>query len=180
MILSDADIKQRIDTGDIVIDPYDASNVESASVDLRLGRDWKIVRRGGVNIVDTREEDSGLSYTEKSGTVFLQPVVLVRATTLEYIELPDDIAAHVIGRSTLGRIGVSIHQTAWFIDPGFCGEITLEMSNLGPATVKLYEGQRICQIVFTQLSGPVDQPYGHTGSQYQDQSGATESGMKFD
>jgi len=180
MILTDADIKQRVNNGNIVIDPYDESNVESASVDLRLGSEWKIVRRGGANIVDTRDDSGGLSYTPKSGTVFLQPVELVLATTLEYIELPNDIAAHVIGRSTLGRVGVSIHQTAGFIDPGFRGEITLEMSNLGPATVKLYEGQRICQIVFTQLSGSAEQPYGHAGSQYQDQSGATESGMQFD
>jgi len=180
MILSDVDIKERIDSGDIIIDPYDSSNVESASIDLRLGRDWKIVRRGGANIVDTRDDSGGLSYTQKSGTVFLQPVELVLATTLEYIELPDDIAAHVIGRFTLGRIGVSIHQTAGFIDPGFRGEITLEMSNLGPATVKLYEGQRICQIVFTQLTSSAEEPYGHDGSQYQNQSGATESGMLFD
>jgi len=180
MILSDVDIKERIDSGDIIIDPYDSSNVESASIDLRLGRDWKIVRRGGANIVDTRDDSGGLSYTQKSGTVFLQPVELVLATTLEYIELPDDIAAHVIGRSTLGRIGVSIHQTAGFIDPGFRGEITLEMSNLGPATVKLYEGQLICQIVFTQLTSSAEEPYGHDGSQYQNQSGATESGMLFD
>jgi len=180
MILSDHDIKQRISDGDIVIEPFESAHVEPASVDLRLGEDWKVLRRGGTNYLDSKQPSGGLSYTDKRGEMFIQPDQLVLGTTFEHIELPDDIAAHVIGRSTLGRLGVSIHQTAGFIDPGFAGEITLELSNHGPTTVKLYPEQRVCQIVFTELTSSADTPYGHEESQYQHQTGATPSGMSFD
>lgn len=94
--------------------------------------------------------------------------------------MPDDLTAKVLGRSSLGRLGVSVHQTAGFIDPGFVGEITLELSNIGPIPVELTDGLRVCQIVFSALNKPAKNPYGGAGSQYQNQVGATESGMNFE
>ena len=179
MILSDAEITRRVYGGDIVIEPFDAGHIEPASVDLRLDDTHHVVRRGGTSFVDTRDENT-LSHTEKEGELFIQPDTFVLASTMERVEIPHDVVAHVIGRSTLGRLGISVHQTAGFIDPGFEGQITLELANHGPSTVKLYPGQRICQIVFTELNESADRPYGHDGSQYQHQYGATPSRMSFD
>lgn len=185
MVLSDADIIQRIGEESLVIDPYEESNVEPASVDLRLGNDFvqyshynpqdvTIDTAKGFDSLDQKASDCG-EWDE----ITIEPGEFYLATTLERVSLPDDIVAEVLGRSSLGRLGISVHQTAGLIDPGFTGEITLELSNHGPAPVTLYAGDRICQIVFTELSSPALNPYGHEGSQYQNQSGATESGMQF-
>lgn len=203
MILSDNDIIDRVDSGDIGITPFNRDNVEPASVDLRLGEDFKIVELDvgpkwvpwtlrkklgklytafgwGPSIDIKEQDDSAFHYTETTGDVTIPPGTFVLATTKERVELPDDVAANVLGRSSLGRIGISVHQTAGFVDNGFEGTITLELSNHGPAPVTLYENQRICQIVFKELTSPSDVPYGHEGSQYQNQTGATTSGMRFD
>lgn len=182
MVLSDTYIREKIANGDLSIEPYNPSNVEPASVDLRLGNEFTFVSQSyhdaQVNL-SSKSTDS-LSYHTTLGTCTIRPGEFVLATTKERVELPDDIVANVLGRSSLGRLGVSVHQTAGYIDPGFEGQITLELSNHGPAPVELEEGLRICQIVFNHVSGPVDEPYGHEDSQYQDQSGATPSGMSFD
>lgn len=180
MILSDKDIKKRLGGGDLAIEPFNRDNVEPSSVDLRLGSEFKYV------VIDKEKPSIDLEtgnkpeHVEESDEVVLSPGDFVLATTMERVEIPDDLVGKVLGRSSLGRLGLSVHQTAGYIDPGFEGQITLELSNCGPAPVRLSEGQRICQIVFTELSSPAERPYGHEKSQYQGQSGATESGMNFD
>lgn len=187
MILSDRDIVERIDDGSLVIEPFKESNVEPSSVDLRLGSDAKLVAAPGLKssipVETKRRDDTFLQYTDvtlRDGGLEIKPGDFIIASTEERVEVPDDLVAKVLGRSSLGRLGVSVHQTAGYIDPGFKGEITLELSNHGPAPVMLHTGQRICQIVFTKLTSPAEKPYGHEKSQYQNQEGATPSGMRFD
>lgn len=182
MVLSDVSIRKRIASGDLEITPYDDGLIEPSSVDLRLGDEFKIVERtSDFHTIDTSiPDDNSLEYTAISDEVLLRPGQFVLATTEEEVRLPDDLSANVLGRSSLGRLGISVHQTAGYIDPGFHGEVTLELSNHGPAPVRLYAGDRICQIVFHELSTPAETPYGHDGSQYQGQRGATPSGMQFD
>jgi len=179
MVLSDIDIIDRIARGDLVIEPYEEDNVEPASVDVRLGKSFKEPIKTG-NIIDTRSDD-GQPYREfTADSIVLESGDSVLATTHEYIEIPNDLCANADGRSSLGRLFVSVHQTAGFCDPGYHGEITLEMTNANPNPIRLHAGDRICQLVFRQLSSPALEPYGHENSQYQNQSGATESGMKFE
>lgn len=184
MVLSDTDIIQRIGQNELVIDPYDESNVEPASVDLRMGDELKIVNTryhpSAHNAVALANPDEDEYKYEEVPDMIMAPNELYLGTTKERIEVPDDMVAKVLGRSSLGRVGVSVHQTAGFIDPGFEGQITLELVNEGPQFVQLEPGLRICQIVFEELSSPALNPYGHEGSQYQNQSGATESGMDFE
>jgi len=178
MVLSDADIIQRIAKGDLTIDPYDESNVEPASVDIRLGNSFKEPIKTG-KVIDTRS-DEGQPYREfEADSIVLEPEDSILATTFERIEIPDDLCANADGRSSLGRLFVSVHQTAGFCDPGYEGEVTFEMTNANPNPIRLHAGDRICQLVFRELSSPALNPYGHEGSQYQNQTGATESGMKF-
>jgi deoxycytidine triphosphate deaminase len=172
MVLSDRDIRKHINNGNLTIEPYKESNVEPASVDLRLGDDHRLVKRGLPPI------DDELVYEDIESPLVIQPESFILTTTMERVEVPNDLVAQVEGRSSLGRLGVSVHQTAGYIDPGFEGQITLELSNHGPAPVTLSHGQRICQIVFEELSSPAEEPYGHDGSHYQNQSGATESSMQ--
>lgn len=185
MVLSDIDIIERLSNESIVIEPYTEDNVEPASVDLRLGHDFEKVFKPNipekrVRAVLSDEEESHIGYEECEPPVIIEPGQLILGTTLERVEMPDDLAAQVLGRSSLGRLGVSVHQTAGYIDPGFEGQITLELANHGPVPVELEPELRICQIVFKELSSHAVSPYGHDDSQYQDQSGATRSGMIFD
>ena len=179
MVLSDIDIIERIGDGSLVIDPYEEDNVEPASIDIRLGNSFKEPIKTG-RIVDS-QSDGGQPYREfQADSIVLEPGDSYLATTLETIEIPDDLCADAVGRSSLGRLFVSIHETAGFCDPGFVGEVTLEMTNENPNPVRLHSGDRVCQLVFKELSRPAIQLYGHEDSQYQDQSGATQSGMRFD
>lgn len=196
MVLADVDIRARIKNGSIGVSPYDSSNVEPASLDLTLGDDfvklsslppkeqWADRLAEGPKSVsltdDSKDPDELITHkTIEERPVLLQPGDLMLATTREYVDVPNDLTAQVLGRSSLGRLGVSVHQTAGFIDPGFSGEITLELSNNGPVAVELEEGLRVCQIVFNELSQEAENPYGHEGSNYQDQTGATESSGEF-
>lgn len=188
MVLSDRDILRRVRTqsssGELVIEPFEKDNVEPASVDLRLGEDFKrprrVLNKKLHEPITLDADEKQLQMEEMSGSVELKREDFILATTKERVEIPDDMVAHVLGRSSLGRLGISVHQTAGYIDPGFTGQITLELSNHGPAPITFKEDQRICQIVFEELSSPALHPYGHEGSQYQEQSGATRSGMDFD
>lgn len=179
MVLSDRNILRRIKNDSIVVEPFEEENLEPASLDLRLGADFKKPHARYRNPVALDEDKELFDYVEMEGEVSIAPHEFVLATTKESVSIPSDIVAEVLGRSSLGRLGISVHQTAGFIDPGFEGQITLEISNHGPAPVTLREGARICQIVFSELSSPAMEPYGHKDSQYQNQSGATPSGMNF-
>lgn len=181
MVLSDVDIIERIGQDDLVIDPYIEDHVEPASVDLRLGEDFKKAPDGAIfRTTSLSEDEDTITWVDYSDVLVLHPGDFALATTLERVEIPDDMVASVLGRSSLGRLGISVHQTAGYIDPGFKGQITLELSNHGPTSVELEAGERICQVAFEELSSSAMEPYGHEGSQYQNQSGATPSGMNFE
>ncbi len=181
MVLSDIDIIERIGSGNLVINPYEEDNVEPASVDLRLSDEFKQAQTAtAFESTSLSDDEDTIVWREYENNIHLQPDDFVLASTKERVEIPDDMVAHVLGRSSLGRLGISVHQTAGYIDPGFEGQITLELSNHGPAAVELSADDRICQIVFEELSSPALEPYGHEGSQYQNQSGATPSNMEFD
>ena len=179
MILSDADILDRLADGDLAIDPLDdiETQVQPASVDLRLGSQFLEFRRTNIPCIhpdDAREVDEYVEETHvpEGDDFILHPGDFVLGTTKERVEVPSDLLATVQGRSSLGRLAVVIHATAGIVDPGYDGQITLELSNLGAAPVALSPGMRVSQLIFTELKNPADRPYGaERGSKYQGQSG---------
>ncbi|MFC6988012.1 dCTP deaminase [Haloplanus sp. GCM10025708] len=179
MILSDADILSRLESGSLVIDPLDdvAQQVQPASVDLRLGEEFLEFQRTNISCIHPNREEEISDYITETvvddGDEFiLHPGDFVLGTTKERVEVPADLVANVEGRSSLGRLAVVVHATAGYIDPGYRGQVTLELSNLGTAPVALTPGMRISQLVFTELKSPADRPYGAArGSKYQDQRG---------
>jgi dCTP deaminase len=179
MILSDRDILARLSEGDLAIEPLDDPDVQvqPASVDLRLGREFLEFQRTNISCIHPdheREVEEYIAETvvEDGEDFVLHPGDFVLGTTKERVEVPPDLIAHVQGRSSLGRLAVVIHATAGIIDPGYRGQITLELSNLGAAPVALTPGMRISQVLFTELSSPAERPYGaERNSKYQDQAG---------
>ncbi len=188
MILSDADILARLETGDLVIEPLADvdQQVQPASVDLRLGERFLEFQRTNIPCIHPTEADEVGDYvtetTVAEGDEFiLHPGDFVLGTTTERVEIPDDLVAHVEGRSSLGRLAIVVHATAGLCDPGYHGQITLELSNLGTAPVALSPGMRISQLTFTELRSPADRPYGsERGSKYQDQDGPQASRIGAD
>jgi dCTP deaminase len=179
MILSDADIIRRLDEGDLVVEPIDdpALQIQPASVDLRLGETFLEFKRTNIPCIHPDSEQEVESYVDETtvpeGEEFiLHPGDFVLGTTKERVEIPADLLAHVEGRSSLGRLAVVVHATAGVVDPGYRGQITLELSNLGTAPVALTPGTRISQLIFTELKNASERPYGSDrGSKYQDQQG---------
>lgn len=179
MILSDADILDRLADGDLVIEPLDDidQQVQPASVDLRLGERFLEFQRTNIPCIHPTESDEVGEYvtetTVDEGDEFiLHPGDFVLGTTVERVAIPDDLVAHVEGRSSLGRLAIVVHATAGLCDPGYEGQITLELSNLGTAPVALSPGMRVSQLTFTELKSPADRPYGsERGSKYQNQDG---------
>ena len=163
-ILSDKDIKEYLKEDKIGIEPLkDEKQIQPSSVDLRLGDEFKVFKVIRKPYIDPKDEEDVSSYMEsttvKEGEAFIiHPNEFALATTLEYVKLPDDLVARVEGRSSMGRLGVTMHVTAGFIDPGFEGKITLEISNIGAMPVALYPGQRVCQIVFETMTSPAEKP----------------------
>ncbi len=188
MILCDRDLRARIDSGDILIDPLgDPSlHIQPASIDLRLASTFIVYRLPHVACIDPRDAQSVEGYTETieiaDGEAFvLQPGEFALGSTLERVRVPADLVARVEGRSSIGRLAIVVHATAGFIDPGFEGQITLELSNLGRCAVKLYPGMRISQVVFHTMTGPAERPYGsERGSKYQGQGGPVPSRIARD
>jgi dCTP deaminase len=184
MILSDHDIRRRLEEGDLVVEPLGDPDlqIQPASIDLRLGNEFLEFERSNIPCIHPESEEETEEYTRRrvveSGEDYvLHPGDFVLGTTYETVEIPDDLVARVEGRSSLGRLAVVVHATAGFVDPGYRGQITLELSNLGTAPVALRpEEMRISQIVLTELSSPAETPYGEErGSKYQDQNGPTAS-----
>jgi dCTP deaminase len=188
MILSDRDILARLETGDLVVDPIEDLDlqVQPASVDVRLGRRFLEFERANVPCIHPNREDELDDYVTETvvdddDEFVLHPGDFVLGTTKERVEIPPDLVAQVEGRSSLGRLAVVVHATAGFIDPGFSGKITLELSNLGKVPVALTPGMRISQLVFTELSSRAERPYGEErGSKYQDQDGPQASRIRGD
>lgn len=188
MILSDVDILRRLESGDLVVDPLDDPDiqVQPASVDLRLGREFLEFQHANIACIHPNDENEVDEYVDQvevddGGEYILHPGDFVLGTTYERVEIPDDLIAHVEGRSSLGRLAIVVHATAGLCDPGFRGHITLELSNLGRAPVALTPGMRISQLTFTELKTPAERPYGSgRGSKYQDQSGPQASRIQGD
>jgi dCTP deaminase len=183
MILSDRDILARLDRGDIVITPGPDLEVQlqPASLDMRLGYDFQTFNYTRQALIDPANPDTFENLTTLTQLVdgerfLVHPGEFVLATTLERVEIPNDVLARLEGRSSIGRLGIVIHSTAGYVDPGFKGKITLEISNLGRIAVALYPRMRICQIAFEEMSSPVSSGYGERhGAKYQGQDAATAS-----
>ena len=183
MILSDRDILTRLKRGDIVITPEPnlETQLQPASLDLRLGYDFQTFNYTRQALIDpadpaTFSQLTTLTQLEHGERFLVHPGEFVLATSLERVEIPADLLARLEGRSSIGRLGIVIHSTAGYVDPGFKGKITLEISNLGRIAVALYPGMRICQIAFEEMSSPVSSGYGERrGAKYQGQNAATAS-----
>ena len=187
-ILSDKTIKEYLEEGKIVIDPLkDEQQIQPSSVDMRLGDEFKVFKVIRKPYIDPKDEEDIAEYMESStvpeGEAFIiHPIEFALATTQEYVKVPDDLVARVEGRSSMGRLGVTMHVTAGYVDPGFEGRITLEISNIGAMPVALYPGQRVCQLVFETMTTPAELPYGHPkrNSKYMKQLKPESSRVKLD
>ncbi len=174
MILSDITLTQMLKTGELKMSPLTEGQVQPASIDIRLGNTFSIVEDSSSGIITLESE---ISYkTIKTDTYLLLPGQFVLATTMEYIELPDDLTAFVEGRSSLGRMGLFIQNAGW-VDPGFKGEITLELFNANRCAIELRAGRRVGQLVFAKMDRAAQHPY---RGKYQGQIGATGSRVFMD
>ncbi len=180
MLLSDRDIRARIEAGLVVLDPFDPGMVQPSSVDVRLDRYFRLFDNHKYPAIDPAEEQPDLTRLVEVAAddpFILHPGEFVLASTLETVSLPDDLAARVEGKSSLGRLGLLTHATAGFVDPGFNGHVTLELSNVATLPIRLWPGMKIGQLCFFELSSPAEHPYGSAkrGSHYQGQRGPTAS-----
>jgi dCTP deaminase len=178
--LSDATIRSLIEEGRIKIDPYDPDNVQPSSVDVRLGDSFRVFHNHRVSAIDLRNPPQNLTeeVVVAEGEPFvIHPGEFCLGRTQEWVELPDDVVSRVEGKSSLGRLGLIVHATAGFVDPGWKGTLTLELNNLTRVPIKLYPGLLIAQLSFMALDRPAERPYGSAelGSHYQGQVAATES-----
>ena len=185
MIFSDRTIKEAVAAGRIVIDPFDVDMVQPSSVDLRCDSVFRVFENHKYAVIDPKapQEDLTTAVSATADQPFiLHPGEFVLGSTAEVIGLADDIVARLEGKSSLGRIGLLIHSTAGFIDPGFKGQVTLELSNVANLPIAIYPGMKIGQVSFYQLSTPAEHPYGSpgAGSKYQGQSGPTPSRVHHD
>jgi dCTP deaminase len=179
-VLSDGTIRELVEAGRIGIDPWDPALVQPASVDLRLGDSFRVFHNHRASAIDLRDPPSGLTeevVLEGDESFVIHPGEFCLGRTLEWVELPDDIVARIEGKSSIGRLGLIVHATAGFCDPGWKGTLTLELNNLTRVPIKLYAGLLIAQLSFMGLDRPAQRPYGspELGSHYQGQRAATES-----
>ncbi|MEZ0493938.1 dCTP deaminase [Kineococcus sp. TBRC 1896] len=180
MLLSDRDIRAQLDSGRVALDPYEPSMVQPSSVDVRLDRFFRLFDNHKYSVIDPAQEQPELTRlveTAPDEAFILHPGEFVLGSTFEVVSLPDDISARLEGKSSLGRLGLLTHSTAGFIDAGFSGHVTLELSNVATLPITLWPGMKIGQLCFFRLSSPAEQPYGSgaAGSRYQGQRGPTPS-----
>lgn len=180
MVLSDRTIKEEIAKGRLIIDPLHPDDIQPASVDVHIDRVFRVFKVSSRPYIDVREPMDDLTdevVIDEERPFFIHPGEFVLASTLEVLTLPDDILAQVEGKSSLGRIGLLIHATAGFVDPGWTGKLTLELSNVAKMPIALHYGMKIGQLSFLRMSTPVDRPYGspELRSKYQGQMGPTPS-----
>jgi len=180
VLLSDRDIRAEIAAGRVGCEPFTESMIQPSSVDVRLDKFFRVFENHRYSVIDPSIEQPELTrgvITEGDEPFILHPGEFVLASTYEVITLPDDIAGRLEGKSSLGRLGLLTHSTAGFIDPGFSGHITLELSNVANLPVKLFPGMKIGQLCLIKLSSPAEHPYGSEkyGSRYQGQRGPTAS-----
>ncbi|MFD6178210.1 MULTISPECIES: dCTP deaminase [unclassified Isoptericola] len=180
MLLSDRDIRAELDAGRVVLDPYEASMLQPSSIDVRLDRYFRLFDNHKYPFIDPSQEQPELTRLVEVAPdepFVLHPGEFVLGSTFEAVTLPDDVAARLEGKSSLGRLGLLTHSTAGFIDPGFSGHVTLELSNVATLPITLWPGMKIGQMCFFRLSSPAEHPYGSDayGSRYQGQRGPTAS-----
>ena len=179
-VLSDRDIAAALAAGRVGIKPYDAVDLQPSSVDLHLDRSFRVFRNNRYPYIDVRAPQPDLTELLRIADdepFILHPGEFVLGQTVEWVELPDDLVARLEGKSSLGRLGLLIHSTAGYVDPGWKGTLTLELSNVANLPIALYCGMKIGQISFFEMSSAVDRPYGSAGlgSKYQGQSEPTAS-----
>ncbi len=180
MLLSDRDIKAEIDGGRVLLQPYDEAMVQPSSIDVRLDKYFRLFDNHKYPFIDPAEEQPELTRlieVERGQPFILHPGEFVLGSSFEIVTLPDDLAARLEGKSSLGRLGLLTHSTAGFVDPGFSGHVTLELSNAATLPIKLWPGMKVGQLCFFRLSSPAENPYGSakSGSRYQGQRGPTAS-----
>ena len=180
MLLSDRDILAEIDKGRVVLDPWDPDMVQPSSVDVRLDRYFRLFDNHKYPVIDPSADQPDLTRlveVSADDPFVLHPGEFVLGSVYEAVTLPDDVAARVEGKSSLGRLGLLTHATAGFVDPGFTGHVTLELSNVATLPIKLWPGMKVGQLCFFRLSSAVEKPYGSDayGSHYQGQRGPTAS-----
>ncbi|MFD1211887.1 dCTP deaminase [Arthrobacter sp. GCM10027362] len=180
MLLSDRDIRAELEAERIVLDPYLPNMIQPSSVDVRIDRYFRLFDNHKYAHIDPSEEQPELTRlveVEPDEPLILHPGEFVLGSTYETVTLPEDIAARLEGKSSLGRLGLLTHSTAGFIDPGFSGHVTLELSNMATLPIKLWPGSKIGQLCFFRLTSPAEHPYGsgEYGNRYQGQRGPTAS-----
>jgi dCTP deaminase len=180
MVLSDRTIREEIDSGRIEFDPFDPSLIQPSSVDMRVDRKFRVFHNARHPFIDVRQAMDDLTElveVEGDAPFILHPGEFVLGQTLERVRLPDDIVARLEGKSSLGRLGLLIHSTAGFVDAGFEGNLTLELSNVANLPITIYHGMPIGQISFMRMDAPVEHAYGsgEAGSKYQGQTEPTAS-----
>jgi dCTP deaminase len=180
VLLSDRDIRAELESGRVGLDPYDPSMLQPSSIDVRLDRFFRLFDNHKYPVIDPSADQPDLTrLVEVSGDepFVLHPGEFVLGSTFEQVTLPDDVAARLEGKSSLGRLGLLTHSTAGFIDPGFSGHVTLELSNVATLPILLWPGMKIGQLCFFRLTSAAEQPYGSAayGSRYQGQRGPTAS-----
>ena len=185
MVLSDHTIKEEIAAGRLVIEPLDPTFIQPASVDIRLDRKFLVFRNNRRPFIDVRQDTSDLTElveVTENNPFILHPNEFVLGSTLESVTLPNDLVGRLEGKSSLGRLGLLIHSTAGYVDPGWQGHLTLELSNVANLPITLYYGMKIGQISFLRLTAPADNPYGSqdAGSRYQGQTQPTPSRYYLD
>jgi dCTP deaminase len=180
VLLSDRDIMAEIDSDRVRLDPYDPGMIQPSSIDVRLDKFFRLFDNHKYPVIDPAQDQPDLTRlveVEPNDGFVLHPGEFVLGSTLETVSLPDDLAARVEGKSSLGRLGLMTHATAGFVDPGFSGHVTLELSNVATLPIILWPGMKIGQLCFFRLSSPAENPYGSAkyGSHYQGQRGPTAS-----
>jgi dCTP deaminase len=180
VILSDVTIREELAAGRIIIDPLSGDAVQPSSVDLHVDRYFRVFRNDTTPFIDPKQHQEDLTElveVGEDGAFILHPGEFVLGSTLERVALPDDLVARLEGKSSLGRLGLLIHSTAGFVDAGWDGHLTLELSNVANLPIALYPGMKIGQISFLRMTGAAEHPYGSatTGSKYQGQRGPTPS-----
>ncbi len=180
MILSDRDIREAVEAGRIGIDPFDPADVQPSSVDVHVDRYFRTFHNHRYRVIDVKQPMDELTEqveVDEDEPFILHPGEFVLGSTLEYVTLPDDLVARLEGKSSLGRLGLLIHSTAGFVDCGWRGHLTLELSNVANLPITIYPNMKIGQIGFFKVTTPAENPYGskELGSKYQGQRGPTPS-----
>jgi dCTP deaminase len=180
MLLSDRDIRAELESGRVQLDPLDLGMIQPSSIDVRLDKYFRLFDNHKYPFIDPAEEQPDLTRAVEVSNdepFILHPGEFVLGSTFELVTLPNDVAARLEGKSSLGRLGLLTHSTAGFVDPGFSGHVTLELSNVATLPIKLWPGMKIGQLCFFRLTSESENPYGSEkyGSRYQGQRGPTAS-----